>query len=64
MGMSNQYALTVVAKSGKTTNVKAQITHHADEIMPKAAKALGIYPDLNHRKLQSVEANPQNGRPM
>jgi len=49
IGKSNQYALTVVSKWGKTMKAKAQITHHADEITPTAANALGIYLDLNHR---------------
>ncbi len=49
IGKSNQDALTVVSKWGKTMKAKAQITHHADEITPKAANALGIYLDLNHR---------------
>ena len=49
IGTSNQYALTVSSKVGKTMKVKAQMTHHADEITPKAANALGIYLYLNHR---------------
>src|SRR5450759_519346 len=51
IGESNQYALTTVSKWGKTMKAKAQITHHADEITPKAANALGIYLDLSHRSV-------------
>jgi hypothetical protein len=47
--MSNQYALTVVSKRGKTRKAKAQITHQKDESTPKIAKPRGIYLDLNHR---------------
>src|SRR5271167_94923 len=61
IGTSNHDALTAASKWGKTMNAKAQITHHADETTPKAANTLGIYLDLNHRQLQTVEANPQNG---
>ena len=42
-------ALTVASKWGKTMKAKAQSAHHADEITSKAANALGIYRDLNHR---------------
>jgi hypothetical protein len=43
MGTSNHHRPTVASKWGNAMKAKAQITHHADEIMPKAAKALGIY---------------------
>jgi hypothetical protein len=48
-GTSNQDALTVASKWGKTMKVKAQISHHADEMTSKVANALGIYLDLHHR---------------
>ena len=34
--------------AGKMMKTKAQNTHHADEIIPKAASALGINLDLYH----------------
>jgi hypothetical protein len=49
IGESNQYAFTVLSKLGNTMKTKAHITHHADETTPKAANALGIYLDLNHK---------------
>lgn len=41
---------------------KVYAAQNADEITPQAAKALGMYPDRNHKQLQTVDANPQNSK--
>jgi hypothetical protein len=50
-------------KSGKIRKVKPQNTHQTDDTIPNTANALGIYLDLKNKKLQTAEANPQNGKP-
>jgi hypothetical protein len=49
MGISNHERPTIFSKLGEMRKAKAQITHHADEITPKAANERGIYLDLNHK---------------
>ena len=39
---SNHQRLMVFSNEGKMMNVIVQATHHAEEIIPKAANALGI----------------------
>jgi hypothetical protein len=52
-----------LAKFGKIRKAKVHAAQNADETTPQAAKALGSYPDRNHKQLQTVDANPQNSKP-
>src|SRR6266851_1595834 len=47
IGESYHHQLTTLRKPGKMRRTRVQAAHHADEITPKAASALGMYFDLN-----------------